>query len=195
MKRSMWSRWARGSLACRRGSGRRERFRSFRVATDAIRTRSFAGWRARDLRCNLDFFERGKLRRKGSAWKMPDSSSRSTYWFSLATAFCTLLLLIAGALVTSNNAGLSVPDWPLSYGSFFPPMVGGIFYEHGHRVIATAIGILTIILAVLISRHEPRRWVRRLGWTALALIIVQGLFGGLTVKLLLPPPVSTIHAT
>ena len=126
---------------------------------------------------------------------MSDSSPRSTYWFSLATAFCTLLLLIAGALVTSNNAGLSVPDWPLSYGSFFPPMVGGIFYEHGHRVIATAIGILTIILAVLISRHEPRRWVRRLGWTALALIIVQGLFGGLTVKLLLPPPVSTIHAT
>jgi cytochrome c oxidase assembly protein subunit 15 len=106
-----------------------------------------------------------------------------------------LLLLIAGALVTSNNAGLSVPDWPLSYGSFFPPMVGGIFYEHGHRVIATAIGILTIILAVLISRHESRRWVRRLGWTALALIIVQGLFGGLTVKLLLPPPISTIHAT
>jgi len=88
-----------------------------------------------------------------------------------------------------------VPDWPLSYGSFMPPMVGGIFWEHGHRLIATAVGILTIVLAFLLAFKEPRRWVRNLGWTALGLVIAQGLLGGLTVKYLLPPPISTAHAT
>jgi heme a synthase len=115
--------------------------------------------------------------------------------FAIATASWTVLLLIAGALVTSNDAGLAVPDWPLSYGSLMPPMVGGIFYEHGHRMLATVAGVLTIILAVWLQRAEPRAWVRKLGWTALGLVIVQGLFGGLTVLLKLPPAVSTTHAT
>ena len=65
-------------------------------------------------------------------------------------------LLIAGALVTSNDAGLSVPDWPLSYGSLLPPMVGGIFYEHGHRMIAAFVGMLSIVLAVWLWRVESR---------------------------------------
>jgi cytochrome c oxidase assembly protein subunit 15 len=120
---------------------------------------------------------------------------QSVHRFAFFLAGCIVLLLIAGALVTSNDAGLAVPDWPLSYGSLLPPMVGGIFYEHGHRMIAAAIGILTIVLAVMLARSEPRRWVRNLGWTALALVIAQGLLGALTVKLLLPPPVSTAHAT
>lgn len=115
--------------------------------------------------------------------------------FAAFTAWCTLLLLVAGALVTSNQAGLAVPDWPLSYGSLMPPMVGGIFWEHGHRLVATSVGFLTIILAVWLARREPRRWVRRLGWAALALVIAQGLLGGLTVKLLLPKAVSIAHAT
>jgi cytochrome c oxidase assembly protein subunit 15 len=102
---------------------------------------------------------------------------------------------MAGALVTSNDAGLAVPDWPLSYGTLMPPMVGGIFWEHGHRMIATGVGLLTVILAILLAMREPRAWVRKLGWTALGLVIAQGLLGGLTVKLLLPPPVSTAHAT
>src|SRR5580692_10384543 len=115
--------------------------------------------------------------------------------FAFFLSCCVVLLVMAGALVTSNDAGLAVPDWPLSYGSLMPPMVGGIFYEHGHRMIATAVGILTIVLAILLARSEPRRWVRNLGWTALGLVIAQGVLGGLTVKFLLPPPISTAHAT
>jgi cytochrome c oxidase assembly protein subunit 15 len=115
--------------------------------------------------------------------------------FAIATAAWIVLLIIAGALVTSNDAGLAVPDWPLSYGSWMPPMVGGIFYEHGHRVIAAVAGILTIILAVWLQLREPRAWVRKLGWAALGLVILQGVFGGITVLMRLPPPVSTTHAT
>ena len=114
--------------------------------------------------------------------------------FAWLTAGATLLLLVAGALVTSNDAGLAVPDWPLSYGTWMPPMVGNILYEHGHRMVATFVGLLTIILAVWLWRSEPRRWVRRLGWAALAAVIFQGLLGGLTVLFLLPRPVSIAHA-
>src|SRR6202789_484044 len=119
----------------------------------------------------------------------------SVHRFAFFLSGCVVLLLMAGALVTSNEAGLAVPVSPLSYGSLMPPMVGGIFYEHGHRMIATAVGILTIVLAILLARSEPRRWVRNLGWTALGLVIAQGILGGLTVKFLLPPPISTAHAT
>jgi cytochrome c oxidase assembly protein subunit 15 len=115
--------------------------------------------------------------------------------YALFSVASTVLLLVAGALVTSNDAGLAVPDWPTSYGTFFPPMVGGIFYEHGHRVIATFVGLVTIGLAVLLWRKESRPWMRTLGWIALGAVIVQGLFGGLTVKLRLPPAVSIIHAS
>src|SRR5689334_20999251 len=86
--------------------------------------------------------------------------------FSVVVAVCTFLLLIAGALVTSNDAALSVPDWPLSYGTVSPPMYGGIVYEHSHRVIATAVGLLTVILAVLLWVKDERRWVRWLGIAA-----------------------------
>src|SRR6202166_872841 len=111
---------------------------------------------------------------------------RNVHRFAVFTACCTFLLLIAGALVTSNDAGLSVPDWPLSYGSLTPPMVGGIFYEHGHRVIASFVGLLSIVLAVWLWRVEPRRWVRRLGWAALGAVVAQGLLSGLTVLFFLP---------
>lgn len=127
--------------------------------------------------------------------RQPYAVNRSLHRFAVFTTACTFLLLMAGALVTSNDAGLAVPDWPLSYGSLTPPMIGGIFYEHGHRMIATLVGILTIILALWIWRADPRPWMRRLGWAALGLIIAQGLLGGLTVKFLLPPPISMAHAT
>lgn len=111
----------------------------------------------------------------------------------------SLLLIVAGGLVTSTGSGLAVPDWPNTYGTFmfaFPlsKMVGGIFYEHGHRLIASTVGLLTIGLAVWLARIEPRRWVRRLGWTALAAVVVQGLLGGITVLYFLPAPVSISHA-
>jgi cytochrome c oxidase assembly protein subunit 15 len=111
----------------------------------------------------------------------------------------TVLLIVAGGLVTSTGSGLAVPDWPTSYGwnmFTFPMkhMVGGIFYEHGHRLIASGVGFLTIVLAVWIWRAEPRRWMRNLGFTALAAVCVQGVLGGITVLWFLPTPVSTAHA-
>jgi len=109
-------------------------------------------------------------------------------------AFCTLLLVVAGGLVTSRDAGLSVPDWPLSYGQLMPPMEGGILYEHGHRMVATTVGLLTIVLTVWLFRSERRRWLRWLGAIALLAVIVQGVLGGLTVLLLLPWWISTAHA-
>lgn len=115
--------------------------------------------------------------------------------FAAATAAATVVLLVFGGLVTSNDAGLAVPDWPLSFGRLMPPMVGGIFYEHSHRMVATFIGILTIVLAVWLHRRDERPAVRRMGWLALALVVVQGLFGGLTVLLLLPKAISISHAT
>ncbi len=111
----------------------------------------------------------------------------------------TLILVAAGGMVTSTNSGLSVPDWPTTYGHqmfSFPltGMVGGIFYEHGHRLIATVVGMLTIGLVLFLWRAEPRPWVRRLGWLALLAVVVQGLLGGLTVIFLLPDAISISHA-
>lgn len=114
--------------------------------------------------------------------------------FAVGTAVSTWLLLVAGALVTSNDAGLAVPDWPLSYGSWMPPMVGGILYEHGHRLIAAFVGLLATILALWLWRQEPRRWVRHLGLAAFLAVVAQGVLGGITVLFLLPTPVSVGHA-
>ena len=114
-------------------------------------------------------------------------------------AAVSLLLIAAGGLVTSTGSGLAVPDWPSTYGYFmysFPlsGMVGGILYEHGHRLIASTVGLMTIVLAVWLTWVERRRWVRRLGWIVLAAVIAQGLLGGLTVLYFLPAPVSIGHA-
>jgi cytochrome c oxidase assembly protein subunit 15 len=114
--------------------------------------------------------------------------------WSILLAFCTLLLVVAGGLVTSRDAGLSVPDWPLSYGKLMPPMEGGILYEHGHRMVATTVGLLTIVSMIWLFRSERRRWLRWLGAIALGAVILQGVLGGLTVLLLLPWWISTAHA-
>ena len=119
--------------------------------------------------------------------------------FAVALAATTVCLLAAGGLVTSTESGLSVPDWPTTYGQnpfTFPPSkwVGGIKFEHTHRLIASGVGLLTIVLAVWLARREPRRWVRRLGWLALATVVAQGLLGGLTVLFLLPTAISVAHA-
>jgi cytochrome c oxidase assembly protein subunit 15 len=117
--------------------------------------------------------------------------------FAVILAWATFLLIVAGALVTSNDAGLSVPDWPTSFGSFYrlPPMVGGVKYEHTHRMIAEFIGLLIIVMAVWTQRVESRKWMRVLGWTALVAVIGQGILGGITVLHFLPWSISTAHAT
>lgn len=118
-------------------------------------------------------------------------------WLSRYTklvAGATLFLIFAGAMVTSTGSGLAVPDWPLSYGMLMPPMVGGIFYEHGHRMIAAAVGLLVIVQAIWLQRREPKRYVRILGWLSLLAVVVQGLLGGLTVIFLLPTAISVAHA-
>ena len=125
--------------------------------------------------------------------------SRLLHRFAVVTAAATLLLIAAGGLVTSTESGLSVPDWPTTYGwnMFTFPVskwVGGIRFEHTHRLIASTVGFLTILLAIVLARREPRRWVRRLGYLAVAAVVAQGVLGGLTVLLLLPTAVSVAHA-
>ncbi len=120
--------------------------------------------------------------------------------FALFTACATFLLIIAGGLVTSTQSGLSVPDWPNTYGHFmfaYPldQMVGGIFFEHSHRMIASVVGLLTVLLALWLWRREERPWVRNLGFAAVGIVMLQGLLGGLTVLFLLPTAISVSHAT
>ena len=126
---------------------------------------------------------------------MQTAPNQDLHKYAVFTACCTFLLLIAGALVTSNDAGLSIPDWPLAYGSLTPPMVGGIRYEFTHRVIASCIGILTIILAAWLWKVENRPWMRWMGLAALGGVIAQGILGGATVLTFQIPAVSAAHAT
>ncbi len=119
--------------------------------------------------------------------------------YAVLVSACTLVLLVAGGLVTSTGSGLSVPDWPTTYGSnmfTFPVRfwVGGILYEHGHRLIASTVGLLTIGLAVWLWLRDPRRWMRRLGALAVGAVTLQGVLGGVTVLYFLPAPVSIGHA-
>jgi cytochrome c oxidase assembly protein subunit 15 len=127
----------------------------------------------------------------------PESPERENIWlhrFAVFTALGTTFLIFAGGMVTSTESGLAVPDWPLSYGMFFPPMVGGIFYEHGHRMVAGFVGVLTFVLAIWVSLKEDRAWVRWLTLGALGAVITQSILGGLTVLYLLPTAISVAHA-
>ncbi len=114
--------------------------------------------------------------------------------YALLVAASTLILIAAGGLVTSTDSGLSVPDWPLSYGQVMPPMIGGIRFEHTHRLIAGTVGLLTLGLAVLAWRAERRRWARWLALGAFGTVVLQAVLGGLTVIYLLPDWISVTHA-
>ncbi|MDE3170454.1 MAG: COX15/CtaA family protein, partial [Acidobacteriota bacterium] len=134
------------------------------------------------------------------SFTMADSSkltSRGAYRFALLTTCCTILLLMAGALVTNNDAGDSIPTWPLAHNhALFPAhFVGGIRFEYSHRVVAGIVALLTLGLAIWIQRVEKRRLARRLGWTAVGLVIAQALLGGLRVLEGDPSVSATAHAT
>jgi heme a synthase len=131
---------------------------------------------------------------------IPHSSSFSPWPHRLAviTACATLPLLFIGGLVTSKGAGLAVPDWPTTFGynMFLYPwakMVGNIFYEHSHRLVASGVGLLTIGLALTFWFSERRQWLRWLGMAALGLVIAQGVIGGLRV-VLLEHTLAIVHA-
>jgi cytochrome c oxidase assembly protein subunit 15 len=119
-------------------------------------------------------------------------SARSTLWlnrFAWLLCVATLFLICSGGMVTSKGVGLAVPDWPTTFGynMFLFPVsrwIGGIFFEHTHRLIASAVGFMTIILAVWLRLAEDRQRVRNLGYLALAAVILQGLLGGLRVTML-----------
>ncbi len=110
------------------------------------------------------------------------------------SAFFAFFVLFAGGMVTSTGSGLAVPDWPLSYGQWMPPMVGGVLYEHGHRMIASVVAALTCILAMWVHWSDERRWMRRLSLAAGFGVLLQAVLGGVTVLFGLPPQVSAAHA-
>src|SRR5205823_4439884 len=120
--------------------------------------------------------------------------SRGIHRLAAATAAATFVLLFVGGLVTSTGSGLAVPDWPLSFGQVFPPMVGGVLFEHGHRLVAALVGCLTLVLALWIAVGEPRPMVRAAGLLALFAVVLQGVLGGITVLYKLPLAVSVTHA-
>lgn len=125
--------------------------------------------------------------------KTDASVPRGVHVYAVIVAVATFLLVVVGGLVTSTGSGLSVPDWPLSYGSVLPPMEGGVLYEHGHRLVAATVGLMTFILMVLLLKHGRRKSVRFLGVGAAASVVLQGLLGGLTVLMELPVLVSVFH--
>jgi cytochrome c oxidase assembly protein subunit 15 len=129
----------------------------------------------------------------------PSSFSNWPHRLAVLTACATLPLLFIGGLVTSKGAGLAVPDWPTTFGynMFLYPwtqMVGAVFYEHSHRLAGSFVGLCTIFLALALWLKEPRLWLRWLGLAALAMVIVQGVLGGLRV-ILLQHTLAIIHAS
>lgn len=114
--------------------------------------------------------------------------------FAMMCAAATFILIFAGGLVTSTGSALAVPDWPLAFGRLIPPLIGGVRFEWGHRLVAGAVSILTLVLALWTWWREPRRWVRITAFAALGLVVLQAVLGGLTVLMLLPLPLAVAHA-
>jgi cytochrome c oxidase assembly protein subunit 15 len=120
--------------------------------------------------------------------------SKSLHVYAIVVACATFLLVVAGGLVTSTGSSLAVPDWPLSFGQFFPKMEGGVLYEHGHRMIAGTVGLMTFVLAGWLWFADKRMGVKLVGLGAAAAVILQAVLGGITVLHRLPPAVSIGHA-
>jgi len=124
----------------------------------------------------------------------PSAALTGLHSFANLTVAAAFVLLIAGGLVTSTGSGLSVPDWPLSFGKLMPPMIGGVFFEHGHRLIAGTVAVLAWSLAFFALAVKADRVTRVLSGLAAGLILIQALLGGMTVLMRLPPAVSISHA-
>jgi cytochrome c oxidase assembly protein subunit 15 len=122
----------------------------------------------------------------------PSLSDVPLHVFAKVVCAFAFLLLVAGGLVTSTGSSLSVPDWPLSFGKVMPPMIGGVAFEHGHRLIAGVVALLTWSLALWL--HRARSQARFLGYAAAGGVLLQALLGGATVLLRLPPQISISHA-
>jgi cytochrome c oxidase assembly protein subunit 15 len=123
--------------------------------------------------------------------------SQSHIWlsrFAKLTCLSTYLLIVVGSLVTTTSSGLAVPDWPLSFGQFFPEMKGGVLFEHGHRMVAGTVGIMMTVLAIWIWLAEDRRWLKMLALGAWFAVLAQAILGGITVLNQLPVAVSVSHA-
>jgi cytochrome c oxidase assembly protein subunit 15 len=128
------------------------------------------------------------------------SSSVILRCFSKLTCFSVFVLIFIGGLVKSTESGLSVPDWPTTYGHFmftFPlsDMVGGIKYEHTHRMVASVVGFITLVQCVWLYRAQVPRWIKHLGLCSFIAVVFQGVLGGLTVKYFLPVWLSSFHGT
>jgi cytochrome c oxidase assembly protein subunit 15 len=118
-----------------------------------------------------------------AAYSLP---KKLLHWYAVVAAASVSLLICSGGLVTSHEAGMAVPDWPNTFGynMFLFPVsrwVGGVFFEHTHRLIASTVGLLTVILCIALFMIETRRWVKTLGLIAVGAVIVQGILGGLRV--------------
>lgn len=125
---------------------------------------------------------------------MPERTNAGLHRLAVLTSGATFVLLFIGGLVTSTGSGLAVPDWPLSFGQVFPEMKGGVLFEHGHRLAASLVGMLTLVLALWMVVRESRPGVRALALLALFAVILQGVLGGVTVLYKLPLAVSVTHA-
>src|SRR5688572_14498053 len=125
---------------------------------------------------------------------MAEAADMARHRFAVVTAAATYVLLFLGGLVTSTGSGLAVPDWPLSFGQVMPEMIGGVLYEHGHRLAASGVGLLTLILSIWTAVAETRPGVRALGILMLVAVVLQGILGGVTVLYKLPIAVSVTHA-
>ena len=126
--------------------------------------------------------------------------NKTIHYLAIFTMFLTFFLIFVGALVKSTESGLSVPDWPTTFGEnmfLFPlsSMVGGIFYEHSHRLIASLVGFCILINTILIQFSNHAKYIKRISWVTLLLVIVQGILGGLTVLYFLPVWISASHGT
>jgi heme A synthase len=122
---------------------------------------------------------------------------RGIHSLAVLLAGYVVLLITAGGLVKSLEAGLSVPDWPLSYGMLNPPRwweIETVRAEHGHRLIAGTVLLLTLWLMIWIVRREPRKWVKGVALTAFAAVLAQAVLGGITVLFFLPTAISVSHA-